>query len=212
MFQANFYAPHCSNSPRHNTYTGRIGKHRLYRFLQRLQKRGNQYKKYDASGALIDEWSETMPDEVKRAGQSLSNVIPKSQPTSDLTTLKNGEVRETRGQIRVVDGKAYISSITTRTENGKTIVEEVLEEQEANTIVEELVKLDNQKLLPVNPDAPIRIMFNGNQITSDVAPIIENGRVLVPRSSRPGEFHPRSLTEPNVKVSLHSALVIQSRA
>ena len=31
-------------------------------------------------------------------------------------------------------------------------------------------------------------------------------------SSRPGEFHPQSLTEPNVKVSLHSALVIQSWA
>ena len=28
-------------------------------------------------------------------------------------------------------------------------------------------------------------------------------------SSKPGEFHPELLTEPNVKVSLHSALVIQ---
>jgi hypothetical protein len=29
------------------------------------------------------------------------------------------------------------------------------------------------------------------------------------RSSRPRGFHPEPLTEPNVKVSLHSALVIQ---
>ena len=29
-------------------------------------------------------------------------------------------------------------------------------------------------------------------------------------SSKPREFHPEFLTEPNVKVSLHSALVIQS--